>query len=84
MPNVVALQDRGDARAIVKGPATDASMITRMKRQAAIAADLVSNKQGRKGTGAIVDGQHIRGFKENGVQDVFVNYGAGLGFFRVK
>jgi hypothetical protein len=84
MPNVVALQDRGDARAIIKGPATDASMITRMKRQAAISNDLKNHPAGRKGTGAIVDGQHIRGFQENGVRVGLINYGAGLGFFRVN
>jgi hypothetical protein len=59
-------------------------MITGMKRQAAIAADLVSHPKGRKNTGAIVDGQHIRGFQENGVRVGLINYGAGLGFFRVN
>ena len=81
---LIALQDRGDRRAIIKGPATDASMITRMKRQAAITADLISNPKGRKGMGGIVDGLHIRGFHDNGVRTSYRSFGAGLGFFRVN
>lgn len=84
MPNVVSLQDRGDPRAIIKGPATDASMITRMKRQAAIANGLTAYPAGRKGMGSIVDGQHVRGFHDNGARTGLIKFGASLGFFRVN
>jgi len=85
MPNVISLIDRNDPGAFKKGPATDASMITRMKRQHAITLDLISQRpgNGRKGTGIIVDGQHIRGFQENGVRTGLIKYGASMGFFRV-
>jgi len=85
MPTVVSLIDRNDPRAFKKGPATDASMITRMKRQHAITLDLISHtpNNGRKGTGIIVDGQHIRGFQENGVRTGLIKHGAAMGFFRV-
>jgi len=85
MPNVVSLIDRRDPGAFKKGPATDASMITRMKRQHAIALDMISQTpgNGRKGTGVIVDGQKIRGFQDNGVRSNYRNFGANLGFFRV-
>lgn len=85
MPNVISLIDRNDPGAFKKGPATDASMITRMKRQHAITLDIISQtpNNGRKGTGVIVDGQHIRGFHENGVRSSYRNFGGGLGFFRV-
>ena len=81
---VISLQDRGDTRAVVKGPATDASMITEMKRRAAIIADLTSNPKGRKNTGGVVDGQHIRGFTDTTTSAVFVNRGARLSFFKVN
>ena len=85
MPNVVSLIDRNDPGAFKKGPATDASMITRMKRQHAITLDIISQTpgNGRKGTGVIVDGQKIRGFSENGVSTSYRAFGGGLGFFRV-
>ena len=83
--SVVSLTDRNDPSAFKKGPATDASMITRMKRQHAIALDIIAQRptNGRKGTGVIVDGQHIRGFQDTGVRSNYLKYGAGLGFFRV-
>lgn len=83
MPTVISLIDRNDPGAFKKGPATDASMITRMKRQAAIAGDLISHPAGRKEMGAIVDGQHIRGFQDNGVRTTYIKHAAALGFFRV-
>jgi hypothetical protein len=60
-------------------------MITRMKRQHAITLDLLAHQStnGRKGTGIIVDGQHIRGFQENGVRTSLIKHGSGMGFFRV-
>jgi hypothetical protein len=54
-----------------------------MKRQAAITGDLISHPAGRKGMGAIVDGQHIRGFQDNGVRTTYIKHAAALGFFRV-
>lgn len=83
--SVVSLKDSNDPTAFKKGPATDASMITRMKRQHAIALDLIAQRptNGRKGTGLIVDGQHIRGFQDNGVRANYLKHGAALGFFRV-
>ena len=84
MPTVVSLIDRNDPGAFKKGPATDASMITRMKRQHAITLDLISHSAGRKGNGAIVDGQHIRGFQDNGVRIGLITFGANMGFFRVN
>lgn len=83
MPTVVSLVDRNDPGAFKKGPATDASMITRMKRQHAITLDLLNHPTGRKGMGMIVDGQHIRGFQENGVRTGLIKHGAAMGFFRV-
>jgi hypothetical protein len=84
MPNV-HLIDRNDPGAFNKGPATDASMITRMKRQHAIALDLISQtpNNGRKGTGLIVDGQNVRGFQDNGARSNFIKHAGALGFFRV-
>lgn len=85
MPSVISVIDRNDPGAFKKGPATDASMITRMKRQHAITLDLLAQQStnGRKGTGIIVDGKHIRGFQENGVRTGLIKHGAALGFFRV-
>lgn len=85
MPSVMAMQDVGDRTAIKKAlyPAVDASMITRMKRQSAIVGDLVSHPSGRKGTGAVVDGPHTRGFTDSGLRMTFINRGAGFSFFRV-
>jgi hypothetical protein len=83
MPNI-SLQDRGDPRAIIKGPATDASMITEMKRRSAIVADLVSNPKGRKGTGGVVDRQQTRGFNATDVRTTFIKNGSVLSFFRVN
>lgn len=84
MPSVISLPDRGDPRAIIKGPAPDASMITQMRRQHAISLDLINHPTGRKGTGAIVDGQRIRGFHNNGVGSTYIKYTGALGFFRVN
>jgi len=81
--SVVSLVDRRDTTAFNKGPATDASMITRMKREAAIVGYIASNSRGLKGTGAIVDGQMSRGFDSTSIRTTLLNRGAGLGFFRV-
>ena len=80
---IISLQDRGDPRAIIKGPATDASMITQMKRRAAIVADIVSHPTGRKGMGAVVDGQMSRGFDSTSISSTWLSRGGSLGFFRV-
>ena len=84
MPKV-SLIDRNDPGEFKKGPATDASLVTRMKRQHAIALDLISQTEtnGRKGTGVLVDGQHIRGFGDNGARSSYLKHSGGLGFFRV-
>jgi len=85
MPSVIAMQDVGDKSAVLKAlyPAVDASMITQMKRRAAIVGDLVSHPTGRKGTGAVVDGPHTRGFDNTSVRMTYLNKGAGFSFFRV-
>jgi hypothetical protein len=80
---VVSLIDSRDPGDFKKGPATDASMITRMKREAAIATYINSAPRGLKGTGAVVDGQMTRGFDSTSIRTTFLNRGAGLGFFRV-
>jgi hypothetical protein len=81
--SVVSLLDRNDPGQFKKGPATDASMITRMKREAAIVSYIKSNPRGLKGTGAVVDGQMSRGFDSTSIRTTFLSRGAGLGFFRV-
>ena len=85
MPTVIAMRDFGDPAMKQKAlyPAVDASMITQMKRQAAIVGDLVSHPNGMKGTGAVVDGQKIRGFNESAIRTTFLNRGARFTFFRV-
>jgi hypothetical protein len=84
MPKI-SLIDRNDPGEFKKGPATDASLVTRMKRQHAIALDMISQtaNNGRKGTGVLVDGQHIRGFEDNGARSGYLKHMGGLGFFRV-
>ena len=82
MPKI-SLQDRGDPNAIVKGSAPDASMLTEMKRRAAIVGDLVSNPNGRKATGGVVDGQKTRGSESTSIHSTFIKSGARLSFFRV-
>ena len=81
------MQDVSDPTAIRKAlyPAVDASMITQMKRQSAIIADLVdpSHLNGRKGMGAVVDGQMIRGFENSAIRTTYLNRGARFSFFRV-
>ena len=81
MPKI-SLQDRGDPRAIIKGPAPDASMITALKRQAAITGYIGTNPRGLKGMGAVVDGQLQRGFDSTSIRTTWLNRGASLGFFR--
>jgi hypothetical protein len=83
MPTVVSLIDRNDPAAFKKGPATDASFITEMKRRHAINLDIISNPNGRKGTGAYSERQLVKGFEDTGVRSVFRKSGASLGFFRV-
>ena len=80
---IIALQDRRDPSAFVKGPATDASMITQMKRQAAIVSYIQSNTRGAKGMGAVVDGQMSRGFDSTSISSTWLSRGGSLGFFRV-
>lgn len=81
MPKI-ELIDRNDPGAFKKGPATDASMITRMKREAAITRYIISSPRGLKGMGAVVDGQMTRGFDSTSIRTTFLNRGASLGFFR--
>jgi hypothetical protein len=85
MPTVISVPDRGDNTAIVKAlyPAVDASMITEMKRRSAIVGDIISHPTGRKGTGAVVDGQNTRGFDATSIRMTYLNRGAGFSFFRV-
>ena len=65
-------------------PATDASMITQMKRRAAITADLTSHGQnGRKGMGIVVDGPKTRGFNSTSIRSTYLHAGGGLTFLRV-
>lgn len=85
MPKI-AMQDYADKSAVRKElyPAVDASMITQMKRRAAITADLTAHgPQGRKGMGILVDGQHTRGFVGTSVRSTLINAGGGLTFLRV-
>lgn len=80
------MQDYADTKAVKKAlyPAVDASMITQMKRRAAITADLDAHgPQGRKGMGVLVDGQHTRGFGATSVRTTLINAGGGLTFLRV-
>ena len=81
--SVVSLIDRNDPSAIKKGPATDASFITEMKRRRAIQLDIISNPAGRKGTGAFSERQLVKGFENTGVRSIFKSSGANLGFFHV-
>jgi len=85
MPNIMYMQDRGDASANLKQlfPAVDASMITQMKRRQAIVLDYISHPTGRKGMGPVVDGQHTRGFDGTSIRATLLNNGAGFSFFRV-
>jgi hypothetical protein len=83
MPNLVSLIDRNDPGAFKKGPATDASFITEMKRRHAIQLDIINHPSGRKGMGAFTDSQHVRGFHNTGVRSLYTKAGANLGFFRV-
>ena len=85
MPKI-AVQDYSDKLAVKKAlyPAVDASMITQMKRRAAITADLTAHgTNGRKGTGLMVDGQHTRGFGATSVRSTLLHAGGGLTFLRV-
>lgn len=66
---------------VQKGPGCDASMITRMKRQAVLVSEANARPQGHKGTGAVVDSQRTRGM-DGGVVPVFVTRGAVSGFFK--
>jgi hypothetical protein len=80
------MQDYADNSSVKKAlyPAVDASMITQMKRRAAITADLRSHgTNGRKGMGILVDGQHTRGFDGTSVRPTLLNAGGGLTFLRV-
>jgi len=85
MPKI-AMQDYADKAAIKKAlyPAVDASMLTQMKRRAAITADLTAHgTNGLKGTGVVVDGQHTRGFDGTSVRSTMLHGGGGLTFLRV-
>ncbi len=68
-----------------KGPGTDASMITAMKRNAVILANTTdpTRPNGAKGLGPIVDSQRTRGFTDSGVIPRYIARGLNLSFFRV-
>lgn len=86
MPNVMFVPDYSDTAAKKKAlmPATDASMITQMKRRAAITGDLTSHgPNGRKGMGVIVDGPKTRGFDGTSIRSTYLHTGGGLTFLRV-
>ena len=86
MPNVMFVPDYSDLNAKKKAlqPATDASMLTQMKRRAAITADLTSHgTNGRKGMGIVVDGPKTRGFGATSIRSTYLHAGGGLTFLRV-
>jgi hypothetical protein len=86
MPTVMSIPDYADTNQKAKAlrPATDASMITQMKRRAAIVGDLTSHgRNGRKGTGVVVDGPLTRGFGSTSIRSTYLTRGAGLTFLRV-
>lgn len=86
MPTVISVPDYSDRNQKTKAlqPATDASMITQMKRRAAIVGDLTSHgANGRKGTGIVIDGPLTRGFLSTSIRSTYLNRGAGLAFLRV-
>lgn len=74
MPNVVALNQKNGVQ---KGPATDASMITAMKRQNAIVSDA------RTMNPAFRDHRLTRGFEASGVTEFYAKRGSQLSFLRV-
>ena len=78
----VSLTNKFDGTKMVqKGPAPDYSMLLEMKRRGLLVKEADAAPAGRKGTGAVVDTQHTRGFT-SGVVSVFAARGARLGFFR--
>ena len=83
MPTVVSMIDRNDPQGVKKGPATDASFITEMKRRQAIQLGLIAYPNGRKGTGPFSESQMSKGFQDTGIRSVYRSSGASLGFFRV-
>ena len=68
---------------VQKGPGCDASMITRMRRQAILVSEAKarSAENGRKSMGVVVDAPQTRGFADGPVSTVFAMKGARLGFF---
>lgn len=75
MPTVVALNQKSG---IQKGPATDASMITAMKRQNAIVS------QARQiDAPPFRDHMLTRGFEASGVREFYAKRGSQLSFLRV-
>jgi hypothetical protein len=78
MPKVSLTYESG----VQKGPAPDYSMLLQMKRRALLVGEAKALPRGEKGMGAIVDGQHRRGFNESGVLPVYAAKGAVLGFFK--
>jgi len=65
---------------VQKGPGTDCSLLTEMKRRVTIIND---SKTIPAGTQPVVDGQHNRGFT-SGVLEYYAARGASLGFLSVK
>jgi hypothetical protein len=72
----------GIKNGVQKGPGTDASMLTQMKRRAVLVNEATQNTTGRKGMGAVVDSQKTRGFSDSGAIPVYVARGAVLGFLK--
>jgi len=65
---------------VQKGPGTDCSLITEMKRRVAVINDSKTLPAGQQ---PVVDGQHTRGFT-SGVLEYYAARGASLGFLSVK
>ena len=86
MPNIMFVPNYSDPNPKKKAlqPATDASMITQMKRRAAITGDISSHgANGRKGMGVVVDGPMTRGFNSTSIRSTYLHAGGGLTFLRV-
>ena len=82
MPKVELTAELRNGKMVQKGPAPDYSMLLEMKRRSILVNEATQRPAGRKGMGAIVDGQHTRGHTDSGVMPVYAIKGAYLGFFK--
>ncbi len=78
MPKVSLTYENG----VQKGPAPDYSMLLEMKRRQRLVSEANASPSGRKGMGAVVDSQKVRGFNDTPVFPVYVTKGAVLGFLK--